>query len=265
MRRLPGQAARVTGKLLHRACTLLLLVALGGTLAVAALAWRLSQGPLELPWLAQRMQAAANADSGTLRVAIGGAALTWEGFARGVDRPLDIRLRDVRATDPSKGHSVTVPQIDVSLALGGLLMGRIQPRALEIESARLVLLRTEEGNVRLDFAGSNTAVDKAGADKAERKRLLARAPRTSRSPKPGRRPWGLWSPNWRVRRPRSVVWNAWAATASCAGYGSAIPPSPWSTASWRCCGGRRRRTSICGARRRAGWRDRPASTWPWAR
>jgi hypothetical protein len=175
MRRLPGQAIRLTGRVLHRLVTLLLFVALGGTVLLAGLAWRLSEGPVELPWLAQRMQEAANADAGAVRVSIGRAELTWEGFRLGVDRPLDVRLRDVAVTDPSRGHSVIVPQVDVSLALGGLLLGRIQPRALEIDSPRLVLLRTRAGEVRLDFAGTGEAgtseagtgeagTDEAGAD-----------------------------------------------------------------------------------------------------
>ncbi len=157
MRRLPGQAARVTGQMLHRLVTLTLLLGVGGAAFLAVLAWRLSQGPMELPWLAERMQEVANADSGALRISIGHAALTWEGFSRGVDRPLDIQLRDITVADPSQGHSVVLPHVDVSLAFSGLLMGRIQPRALEIEAARLVMLRTQTGEIRLDFARSDAA------------------------------------------------------------------------------------------------------------
>ena len=154
MRRLPGQAVRITGRLLHRLCTLLMLLGVGASVLVGGLAWRLSEGPLDLPWLAQRMQEVINAESGPLQVSIGHAALTWEGFRLGVDRPLDIRLLDIKVTDEGQGHSMVVPQVDVSLALGGLLMGRIQPRALEIDSAHLLLLRTQAGDIRLDFVRS---------------------------------------------------------------------------------------------------------------
>ena len=160
MRRLPGQAARMTGRALHRVFTLLLLLALGAATLAGALAWRLSQGPVDLPWLAARMQEAANAESGPVQMVIGHASLAWEGFRLGVDRPLDIRLRDISISDPSLGQSVVLPQVDVSLALGGLMLGRIQPRALDIEGARLVLLRTQAGEVRLDFA----PLEEAGAD-----------------------------------------------------------------------------------------------------
>lgn len=162
MRRLAGQAARVTRRVLHYVVALLLVLAMGGSVLLAGLAWRLSQGPVDLPWLAKRMTEAANAESGAFRISIGGAALTWEGFRLGVDRPLDIRLRDVAATDPSGEHSVAVPEVDVSLALGGLLLGRIQPRAIEINSARLVLLRTQAGAIRLDFSSLDEAVALSG-------------------------------------------------------------------------------------------------------
>lgn len=158
MRRLSGQAARMAGKMLHRLFTLLLLVGVGGAILLGGLSWRLAQGPMALPWLAQRLQEVADAESGKIRISIGQAELTWEGFKLGVDRPLDIRLRNITLTDPSMGQSIVLPKVDVSLALTGLLMGRIQPRALEIEAARLVMVRTQAGEIRLDFARSDAAV-----------------------------------------------------------------------------------------------------------
>ena len=68
---------------------------------VAAVAWRLSQGPIDLPWLATRLEDAANANGGPTRLAIGSVALAWEGFRLGVDRSLDLRLTNVRVADPA--------------------------------------------------------------------------------------------------------------------------------------------------------------------
>ncbi len=202
MRRLAGQAARGIGWVLHHAGTLVMVLALGAGIGLGGLAWRLSQGPVELAWLAKRMQAAANAESGTLIISIGGAALTWEGFRLGVDRPLDIRLRDVTATDPAGGHSVVVPQVDFSLALEGLLLGRIQPRALEIDAARLVLLRTETGEIRLDFGGADEAVAETGPSALEGLVAeLARPPAAVGNPDR----WGRFSQLRRVRLRHSTV------------------------------------------------------------
>ena len=40
-------------------------------IALGGLAWRLSQGPLDLPWLATRLEEAANANGGPTRLAVG--------------------------------------------------------------------------------------------------------------------------------------------------------------------------------------------------
>lgn len=147
---------RATLWLLHHAgriillCLALLLAASGG------LAWRLAQGPLNLPFLAARLTDAANADTARrgdppIRVAIGGAALTWEGFRLGVDRPVDIRLTDITIVDPLHGQRVAIPRAEVSLGVRALLLGRIEPRAVEIDGARLVIQRTEAGEIRLNL------------------------------------------------------------------------------------------------------------------
>ena len=89
MRRLSGQVALGCAKVVHWLVTLAITLALLGGAGVAALAWRLSEGPVDLPWLATRLEAAANANGGPTKLAIGSVALTWEGFRLGVDRPLD--------------------------------------------------------------------------------------------------------------------------------------------------------------------------------
>ena len=63
MRRLPGQAARHAGVLLHRLAALAVALAVLGGAAIGVLGWRLAQGPLDLPWLTQRVEAALNQDA----------------------------------------------------------------------------------------------------------------------------------------------------------------------------------------------------------
>ena len=55
--------------------------------------WR--RAPLDLPWLTHRIEAAVNTEDKTTHLSIGWAALAWEGFSQGVDRPLDLRLHAV--------------------------------------------------------------------------------------------------------------------------------------------------------------------------
>ena len=53
--------------LLHWLGTLAITLAVLGSVGVAAMAWRLSQGPVDLPWLTGRLEDAANANGGPTR------------------------------------------------------------------------------------------------------------------------------------------------------------------------------------------------------
>ena len=64
MRRLAGQAALRVARLAHVLARIAFALALLAGVAVAALSWRLSSGPLELPWLVRQLEAAINGGSG---------------------------------------------------------------------------------------------------------------------------------------------------------------------------------------------------------
>ena len=151
MRQLAGQAARHTGRLVHALVQLVFAIVLTSIALLAVLSWRLSQGPLDLPWLAARMQAEANLDV-AVHVTLGGAALAWEGFSAGVDRPFDIQVRNVVVTDPAGNRLAAVPRAEVSLSTGRLLRGQIFPRAVEIDGARLHVQRDADGDITFDLA-----------------------------------------------------------------------------------------------------------------
>lgn len=144
-------AARATGRLLHALIAFALAFAGAGVVAAAVLAWRLSHGPVDLAWVARRIEIAANRDGGPTRLHIGGASLAWEGFRGGVDRPLEIRLRDLRAVDADGTAVAEVPRAEVSLSLRWLLAGQVAPRAVRIEGARLRVLRAADGDLTVDL------------------------------------------------------------------------------------------------------------------
>jgi hypothetical protein len=135
--------------LLHRVAALAVALAVLGGAAIGALSWRLSQGPLELPWLTSRVEAALNQDATSGRITIGSAALVWEGFRLGLERPLDIRLNAFAFADAAGRQILTVPRAEVSLSLHGLLFGRTTLRALEIDQARISLVRAEDGTIAI--------------------------------------------------------------------------------------------------------------------
>jgi hypothetical protein len=160
MRQLAGQAARHTGRVLHAAGQLALALVLLVAVGIGALSWRLSRGPLDLPGLAPRLVAAANADQ-PIRLTLGSAALAWEGFRSGLDRPLDIRLSDITVADRDGRGILVLPRAEVSLSLPGLLVGRILPRAIVVDGARVRVQRAADGTLALDLGNGAEATPPA--------------------------------------------------------------------------------------------------------
>ncbi|HTW25662.1 MAG TPA: AsmA-like C-terminal region-containing protein [Acetobacteraceae bacterium] len=154
MLRRVGQVCGHVGRHSFRLVRLLLEIALALTLllaiAIGALAWRLSQGPIDLPWLAHRLEIAANTPPTATHYRIGGAALAWEGF-KGVDRPLGVRLTAVQAIGPHGAVLDEIPRAEASFSLLSLLQGVIAPRAVEIDGARVRLVRQANGRATLDL------------------------------------------------------------------------------------------------------------------
>jgi hypothetical protein len=129
--------------------------------AGCVLAWRLSQGPIDITSLVRRE--APRLTLGRTHVTIGHAALAWEGF-HDPDSPLDIRWRDL-AIDAGPGVApIALPQGRVSLSVSRLIVGQIVPRVIEVDAARLALTREQSGAMRLDFdAAANAQTTPNGA------------------------------------------------------------------------------------------------------
>ncbi len=143
MRSFAGQAAGVAGRIGWTALRLLLALMLGclvvGGAGFAVLAWWLAQGPVEMPWLAARIQAEASSALAPGSMQLGGAALAWEGFHAGLNSPIDIRLNDMSVRMPSPGVSATAPEVRVVLSLGPLVTGRIRPSLVGVHGARVIV------------------------------------------------------------------------------------------------------------------------------
>src|SRR6201982_104368 len=101
----------------HWLITLAITLGVLGGGGIGGIAWRLSRGPMDLDWFTGRLEAAANSEGSPTRLTIGSAALAWEGFRMGVDRPLDLRLTDVTVSDPHGARRMTFPRAEVSVSL----------------------------------------------------------------------------------------------------------------------------------------------------
>ena len=152
--------------LLHRLCTLAITLAVLGGVGAAVIGWRLSQGPVDLAWFTTRLEDAANAGGGPTRLTIGSAALAWEGFRLGVDRPLDLRLTNVRVTDIAGTRRLNIPQAEVSLSIYSLLFGRVVPRAVTLDAPQLTLVRATDGTISLDLGSLTETADSGEAEAA---------------------------------------------------------------------------------------------------
>ena len=198
MRRLLGQAARHTGRVAHALIQIGIALSVTALGLLALLSWRLSRGPLDVSWLAPRLEQAINAEA-TVHIALGGAALAWEGFTGGVDQPIDIRVHDLVATDAAGKRIAAIPRAEVSLVAHLLLLGRVVPRAIEVDGARLRVTRAADGAITLALGEpTDTSGQPAAAPGGVPASLLRELGRPAAGSQPGARS-STWSQLRRVR------------------------------------------------------------------
>jgi hypothetical protein len=111
------------------------------TVLAAFAAWQLSRRPIDSLWLANRLNAALTESAAPVRVAFGAVSLSWAGFRDGVDTPVDLRVSDVRLSDPSGQTIATADDAQLGFSVTDLIRGLIFPRSVEVEHAFLVLTR----------------------------------------------------------------------------------------------------------------------------
>ncbi|MGG5888244.1 DUF3971 domain-containing protein [Falsiroseomonas sp. HC035] len=166
MRQAAGQVAREA----HRALRLLSFVVLLLLLATGALAWRLSTGPVELPWLARAIEDQANAPGADgappdALLEVGRAAVGWQGWREGRLTPVELQLSQVRMREPDGSLRLDLPDAAVTLSLPWLLRGEVAPQQVEMRRPALRLRRSADGEVTLLVGQSGTeAPDSATTD-----------------------------------------------------------------------------------------------------
>jgi hypothetical protein len=158
MKRLAGQAGVIAGTILHDIGLFILTAFMLLLLAFGALAFRLSEGPLQIPYLASRLAEAVSGQG--IQIHIGKAALAWAGYSKGGGAPLDLQLTAVTA---SNAEHVTLAQIpDARLVfLPSALLGGQAPIVVDSSDMR--------------FNGSDVAVSLLAAIRLNVGFRLARA------------------------------------------------------------------------------------------
>jgi hypothetical protein len=119
-------------------------------LLVGALAWRLSRGPIDLPSLTPRLEAALSAPDGSAVVRIGSTALVWDPS----HRDLGVRARDVQVSGADGRVLATLPVLAIGIAPGALLRGAVMPRSLQAIAPHVELARERDGHIDVGIGGA---------------------------------------------------------------------------------------------------------------
>ncbi len=126
-----------------------LLGVLGAGLAIAllALAWRLSTGPISLAFLSPYVTDALSAVTPGYRITVDDTILTWAGW----DRTLDIRVVNARAIGSGDAVIASVPELSLSLSAQALLRGQVALRSIELYRPDMRLVRRRDGRFEVGF------------------------------------------------------------------------------------------------------------------
>src|SRR5688500_7952310 len=112
--------------------------------------WRLSQGPVALTFLTDRVQNMMNANVSGVRAQIGDVILERD-QERGVPR---FRLRDIRLHDTAGNLVAMAPRAAIDVSGRALLAGRVQPIEFELIGAEIVVRRQRDGSFQFGFGAA---------------------------------------------------------------------------------------------------------------
>lgn len=141
MKRLAGQAGRTIGYLIHHTGMVIMTVFFVFALAVGGFAYRLSTGPVQIPWVTSRLATIVSGQGIDIR--IGQAALAWGGYKSGGAVPLYLQLGDINVFNAAGVKLAAIPA-GTLVFLPGALFGAQAP----------VLVTSTDAL----FAGSNVPV-----------------------------------------------------------------------------------------------------------
>ncbi len=114
----------------------------GGVILLAAAAYRLEQGPIDVKFLTPQFIAWLDHQVAPLQVVVDDTSLRWSAG----DSELEIYIAGVSLIDKTGDVLATVPSVEFSLSLRSLLFGQIRPTVVTIDAPGIRLQRGPEGN-----------------------------------------------------------------------------------------------------------------------
>ena len=197
--------------------------ALGGLVlvAMAALWWRLSSGPIELdvatPWLTAAIE--ENFGAGH-HVEIGGTQLERDATGR-----MSLRIRDIAVRDAEGTVVASAPKAEVGISGWGLLTGRIRAERLSLVGAEMAVRIESDSQVTV-FAGGNKRplVTASAASAAAAASTPAPSERVATSTKPRSGCAGRGVASSAQRVPELAALLAWIESLDASGWTAATSP-----------------------------------------
>jgi len=124
----------------------------GAIILIAAAAWlfliiRLSQGPLNVDFLTQKIKNELNTQQKGFELDVGHTNLTWGG----VNQPFEFEMQDVKVNRSDKTPVLSIDKIGIQLSKKYLVFAKFVPEIIKIHGAALRIIRDEDGSFMLNM------------------------------------------------------------------------------------------------------------------
>jgi hypothetical protein len=113
------------------------------TILLAAFAWRLAQGPIELGRVTPYVEAALNGQDLGFTVEIGEAELTWGDW----QEAFEIRILELGVFDNAGALLLSSHEVVLDMSLPSLIRGELRPRSIVLVKPQLMVVREVDGAV----------------------------------------------------------------------------------------------------------------------
>lgn len=111
-------------------------------LAWCGLVWRLSQGPLDIGVVTERMERSMQERNPAFKFDVGRTWLTWGGHFQ----PFEIELRDVTIARADDTPLLSIQKLGVQLSKRHLFLGKLMPKVIRIYHPSFRVIRWEDGH-----------------------------------------------------------------------------------------------------------------------
>ncbi|MFM7345721.1 MAG: hypothetical protein ACKO1J_10190, partial [Tagaea sp.] len=131
----------------------LLLVGLG------LLLWRLSAGPIAIPFVTPILEAALAAENSPVEIDVGETWLDWSGLTRS----MELRISGTVVRDRQGRTVATIPEAWLTISARRLWRLELQPESVRVAGLHLRLSRDANGEIKLFEAEETGAPEGGGA------------------------------------------------------------------------------------------------------